>query len=46
MIYIVKYIYDWIPYKYKMIEYKKIDDWDVIDKVDYIDYWFDSLIDI
>jgi len=47
MIYILKYIFNWIPYKYKMIEYKKPDDdWDIIEKCDYIDQWLDSIIEI
>jgi len=45
MIYILTYMYDWFPYKYKLIKFKN-DDWDIIEKVDYIDYWFDSIIDI
>jgi len=41
MICILKLIYNWFPYKYKMIEYKN-DDWVVVEKPDYIEYlnWF------
>ena len=30
-------MYDWIPYKYKMIEYKTNDDWVIIEKIDFIE---------
>jgi len=36
MIYILNLLYNWFPYKYKMIEYKN-DDWVVVEKPDYID---------